>query len=124
MKHQAFFVEVHSVRTQKAVLFSWYFCLPVSGYPKPKYQWLKDGIALGEFSSEHFYRIHTIQRADAGSYQCIARNDVGSIFSEKIAVSVACMYTIKIILLGTSQEIVWKYMNENVLSLYMYCYAS
>ncbi|XP_069695045.1 protein sidekick isoform X3 [Periplaneta americana] len=63
------------------------------GYPKPKYQWLKDGIALGEFSSEHFYRIHTTRREDAGSYQCVARNDVGAIFSEKIAVSVAYMGT-------------------------------
>jgi protein sidekick len=66
--------------------------LLVPGYPKPKYQWLKDGIALGEFSSEHFYRIHTTRREDAGSYQCVAQNDVGSIFSEKIAISVACMY--------------------------------
>ncbi|KAJ9598493.1 hypothetical protein L9F63_010813, partial [Diploptera punctata] len=63
------------------------------GYPKPKYQWLKDGIALGEFSSEHFYRIHTTKREDAGSYQCVAKNDVGSIFSEKIDVSVAYMGT-------------------------------
>jgi hypothetical protein len=76
--------------------------LLVPGYPKPRYQWLKDGIALGDVSSEHFYRIHRIQRGDAGSYQCIARNDVGSIFSEKIAVSVACMYAsnINMALLG------------------------
>jgi hypothetical protein len=102
---------------------SCYFFLLVSGYPKPKYQWLKDGIALGEFSSEHFYRIHTIQRGDAGSYQCIARNDVGSIFSEKIAVSVACMYSINITLFGTSQEMLSAYFG-NVLTLYVYWYAS
>lgn len=70
------------------------------GYPKPKYQWLKNGIALGEFSSEHFYRIHTTRREDAGSYQCVAQNDVGSIFSEKIAISVAYMGTFE----GTTER--------------------
>lgn len=61
------------------------------GQPQPQYRWLKDGVALNDFSSEYFYKILNIRKEDAGSYQCIARNDVGSIFSEKIAVTVAYM---------------------------------
>ncbi|KAL0272261.1 UNVERIFIED_CONTAM: hypothetical protein PYX00_005306 [Menopon gallinae] len=61
------------------------------GYPQPKYKWVRDGVSLGDFSSELFYRILNIRREDAGSYQCIAKNDVGSIFSQKSDVSVAYM---------------------------------
>ncbi|KAI8033158.1 hypothetical protein M5D96_014088, partial [Drosophila gunungcola] len=59
------------------------------GYPQPTYRWLKDGVPVGDFSSSQFYRFHSTRREDAGSYQCIARNDAGSIFSEKSDVVVA-----------------------------------
>ncbi|XP_075219912.1 sidekick cell adhesion molecule [Lycorma delicatula] len=61
------------------------------GYPQPQYRWLKDGVELGDFSSEHFYKILNTRREDGGSYQCIAKNDVGSILSQKTDVSVAYM---------------------------------
>ncbi|XP_050742508.1 protein sidekick isoform X8 [Drosophila biarmipes] len=61
------------------------------GYPQPTYRWLKDGVPVGDFSSSQFYRFHSTRREDAGSYQCIARNDAGSIFSEKSDVVVAYM---------------------------------
>ena len=61
----------------------------VPGAPQPEYRWLKDGQYLGDFTSEHFYRIHKTKRSDAGEYQCIARNSVGAIFSEKAQVAVA-----------------------------------
>lgn len=54
------------------------------------YRWLKNGVPLGEYSSELFYKIHNTQRQDAGAYQCIAKNDVGAIFSEKNNIVVAC----------------------------------
>lgn len=57
------------------------------------YRWLKDGVPVGDFSSSQFYRFHSTRREDAGSYQCIARNDAGSILSEKSEVVVACKYT-------------------------------
>ncbi|XP_054729229.1 protein sidekick-like [Anastrepha obliqua] len=58
------------------------------GYPQPTYRWLKDGIPIGDFSSSQYYRLQKTRREDAGSYQCIAKNDAGSIFSEKIDVEV------------------------------------
>ncbi|KAL5276641.1 SDK2 family protein [Megaselia abdita] len=60
------------------------------GYPQPVYKWLKDGIPLGD-SNNSFYKIDNATRQDAGSYQCIAKNDAGSIFSEKIDVVVVYM---------------------------------
>lgn len=66
--------------------------ISITGYPQPTYKWIKDGEDLGEFSSEHFYRILNTRREDAGSYQCVAKNDIGSIFSEKIDVTVACKF--------------------------------
>ena len=65
-------------------------CFP--GFPQPQYRWLKDGDYLSDFSSEHFYKIQSVARGDAGRYQCIARNSVGSIISEIIPLSVACEY--------------------------------
>ncbi|XP_036318953.1 protein sidekick-like isoform X2 [Rhagoletis pomonella] len=62
-----------------------------SGYPQPTYRWLKDGIPIGDFSSSQYYRLQKTRREDAGSYQCIAKNDAGSIFSEKIDIEVAYM---------------------------------
>ncbi|XP_032588542.1 protein sidekick-like [Drosophila mojavensis] len=59
------------------------------GSPQPTYRWLKDGIPVADYSSSQFYRIHNTKREDAGSYQCIARNEAGSIFSEKSEVVVS-----------------------------------
>ncbi|KAI9582119.1 hypothetical protein GQX74_011614 [Glossina fuscipes] len=63
-------------------------------YPQPTYRWLKNGIPIGDFSSSQYLRILNTQREDAGSYKCIAKNDAGSIFSEKIDVIVACRLTV------------------------------
>ncbi|CAH0692396.1 unnamed protein product [Chilo suppressalis] len=61
------------------------------GIPQPMYRWLKNGVPLGEYSSELFYKIHNTKKQDAGAYQCIAKNDVGAIFSEKNNIVVAYM---------------------------------
>ncbi len=68
-----------------------YASFPTPGYPQPEYRWLKDAAFLsGSFSPENFYRIPSVGREDAGDYQCMARNSVGTIVSEKIPVKVAC----------------------------------
>ena len=64
------------------------------GFPQPEYRWMKDGVFLSEFSSEPFYKIRSVTKADAGSYQCYAKNSVGTIVSEKIPLVVACKYKI------------------------------
>lgn len=61
------------------------------GIPQPMYRWLKNSKPLGEFSTELFYKIHNTQRGDAGAYQCVAKNDVGAIYSEKNNIVVAYM---------------------------------
>ncbi|XP_076674857.1 sidekick cell adhesion molecule isoform X2 [Andrena cerasifolii] len=62
------------------------------GHPQPKYKWFKDGIPLSnELTSEHYFRIQSTRREDAGVYHCVATNDVGSIFSERITFAVAYM---------------------------------
>lgn len=63
-----------------------------TGYPQPIYRWLKDGLPMTDFTNSQYYRIHNTRPDDAGSYQCIAKNEVGTIFSEKIDVVVACKY--------------------------------
>lgn len=73
-----------------AGVFSVFFFYSCAGYPQPTYRWLKDGVPVTDFSSGQYYRIHNTRRDDAGSYQCIATNDAGTIFSEKIDVIVAC----------------------------------
>ena len=60
------------------------------GFPQPEYRWMKDGVFLSEFSSEPFYKIRSVTKGDAGSYQCYAKNSVGTIVSEKIPLVVAC----------------------------------
>ena len=51
---------------------------------------MKDGVFLSDFSSEHFYKIQSVSRTDAGDYRCYAKNSVGTIISEKIRLTVAC----------------------------------
>ena len=60
------------------------------GFPQVEYRWMKDGVFLSDFSSEHFYKIQSVSRSDAGDYRCYAKNSVGTIISEKIKLTVAC----------------------------------
>lgn len=54
------------------------------------YRWLKNGVPVGDFDTSQYLKIQSTTREDAGSYQCLAKNDAGTIFSEKIDVVVAC----------------------------------
>ncbi|XP_044015450.1 protein sidekick isoform X2 [Aphidius gifuensis] len=62
------------------------------GSPQPKYRWYKDGKPLSnELTTEAFWRIQSPKRNDAGIYYCVATNEVGSIFSERVKFTVAYM---------------------------------
>ncbi|CAB3378147.1 Hypothetical predicted protein [Cloeon dipterum] len=61
------------------------------GNPRPEFRWFKDGHPLTDFLSEHFYKIQSIRREDAGNYSCVAKNEFGAIFSNKEDMSVAYM---------------------------------
>lgn len=62
------------------------------GNPQPKYKWFKDGVPLSnELTSGPYFRIQSTRREDAGVYHCVATNDVGSIFSDRLAFAVAYM---------------------------------
>lgn len=63
-----------------------------TGYPQPKFRWLKNDEPITDFSPEPFYKIVATKLDDEGSYRCIASNKVGSIISEEIKVTVACKY--------------------------------
>ena len=61
----------------------------IPGFPQPEYRWMKDGVFISEYSSEHFYKIQNVTKEDTGKYQCYARNTVGVIVSENISLIVA-----------------------------------
>lgn len=49
---------------------------------------------MGDFSSEYqSFRLLNLKHNDGGTYQCIAKNDVGSILSQKIEINIACKFT-------------------------------
>lgn len=62
-----------------------------SGYPQPQYKWLKNGEVIRDLSTEQFLRLQSMRLSDAGVYQCVAQNDVGAIFSDKVELSIAHM---------------------------------
>ena len=62
---------------------------------------MKDGVFLSDFSSEHFYKIQSVSRSDAGDYRCYAKNSVGTIISEKIKLTVACKESLLLLFYGS-----------------------
>lgn len=66
-------------------------CFCFTGFPAPVYKWYKDGKEVGDFSSEYqSFRLLNLKHDDGGTYQCIAKNEVGSILSQKIEINIAC----------------------------------
>lgn len=74
-------------RTKLTNVFFFFFI----GFPAPVYKWYKDGKEVGDFSSEYqSFRLLNLKQNDGGTYQCVAKNDVGSILSQKIEINIAC----------------------------------
>jgi hypothetical protein len=53
------------------------FMVAVSGYPKPAFQWQKDGVAIAG-ATGGTYTISSIKAQDAGSYTVVATNSMGA----------------------------------------------
>lgn len=62
-----------------------------NGIPSPVYRWIKDGALVSQNSTDMSLQIRNISLLDAGVYQCIASNELGSLLSSRAAVSVAYM---------------------------------
>lgn len=62
------------------------------GNPQPKYRWFKDWEPLSDMATSGSFRIQDTRRKDTGIYHCVATNDVGSIFSNRVGFSVACKH--------------------------------
>ena len=87
----------------------------IPGFPQPEYRWMKDGVFISEYSSEHFYKIQNVTKEDTGKYQCYARNTVGVIVSENISLIVArksLAYTFLLISYFLMRIESWNYMKQ------------
>ena len=68
------------------------FICRAASHPPAEYSWLKDGVYISNFTSSSILRLDHVQRADAGVYRCIARNEFGSILSISAKLEVACKF--------------------------------
>ncbi|XP_061455411.1 protein sidekick-1 isoform X4 [Rhineura floridana] len=65
-------------------------CLAEGSWPL-EFKWLHNGRETTAFSSEYKYVIPSLQRSDAGFYQCVVRNRMGALLQRKSEVQVAYM---------------------------------
>nr|XP_060642877.1 protein sidekick-1 isoform X2 [Anolis sagrei ordinatus] len=65
-------------------------CLAEGSWPL-EFKWLHNGTETTAFSSEYKYLIPSLQRSDAGFYQCVVRNRMGALLQRKSEVQVAYM---------------------------------
>nr|XP_023670687.1 protein sidekick-1 isoform X1 [Paramormyrops kingsleyae]XP_023670688.1 protein sidekick-1 isoform X1 [Paramormyrops kingsleyae] len=65
-------------------------CLAEGSWPL-EFKWMLNGTDVTPFSPEYKYTIQSLQRADAGSYQCVVRNRMGALLQRRAEVQVAYM---------------------------------
>ncbi|XP_048186046.1 protein sidekick-1 isoform X1 [Perognathus longimembris pacificus] len=65
-------------------------CLAEGSWPL-EFKWIHDGTELTTYSSEYKYIIPSLQKLDAGFYQCVVRNRMGALLQRKSEVQVAYM---------------------------------
>ncbi|XP_053132295.1 protein sidekick-1 isoform X6 [Hemicordylus capensis] len=65
-------------------------CLAEGSWPL-EFKWLHNDMETTAFSTEYKYVIPSLQRSDAGFYQCVVRNRMGALLQRKSEVQVAYM---------------------------------
>nr|XP_028562819.1 protein sidekick-1 isoform X4 [Podarcis muralis] len=65
-------------------------CLAEGSWPL-EFKWLHNGREITAFTNEYTYVIPSLQRSDAGFYQCVVRNRMGALLQRKSEVQVAYM---------------------------------
>ncbi|XP_053221811.1 protein sidekick-1 isoform X3 [Podarcis raffonei] len=65
-------------------------CLAEGSWPL-EFKWLHNGRETTAFTNEYTYVIPSLQRSDAGFYQCVVRNRMGALLQRKSEVQVAYM---------------------------------
>ena len=69
-----------------------FFVCQANGVPAARYRWIKDGTYVTQASLNTQWILYGLKRADAGFYQCSAKNSEGSIVSQGCHLSVACKF--------------------------------
>ncbi|KAJ1096434.1 hypothetical protein NDU88_001576, partial [Pleurodeles waltl] len=65
-------------------------CLAEGSWPL-EFKWLYNNTEITAYSSEYKFIIPSLQRTDAGFYQCVVRNRMGALMQRKTEVRVAYM---------------------------------
>ena len=61
-----------------------------TGFPRPRYQWFKDGIELPDQLANEI-SLKNVSREDSGVYYCVVTNPVGSEYTQYAEVQVIPM---------------------------------
>ncbi|XP_030067895.1 protein sidekick-1 [Microcaecilia unicolor] len=65
-------------------------CLAEGSWPL-EFKWLRNDSEITAFTSEYKYVIPSLQQSDAGLYQCVVRNRMGTLLQRKAEIQVAYM---------------------------------
>ncbi|KAJ8372861.1 hypothetical protein AAFF_G00276340 [Aldrovandia affinis] len=65
-------------------------CLAEGSWPL-EFKWMLNNTDITSFSPEYKYTVPSLQRSDAGFYQCVVRNRMGALMQRKAEVQVAYM---------------------------------
>ncbi|KAG5278462.1 hypothetical protein AALO_G00099230 [Alosa alosa] len=65
-------------------------CLATGSWPL-EYKWIRNGTDITPFTPEYRFSVFSVERSDAGVYQCVVRNRMGALIQRRADVQVAFM---------------------------------
>ncbi|XP_062390385.1 protein sidekick-1 [Sardina pilchardus] len=65
-------------------------CLATGSWPL-EYKWIRNGTDITPFTPEYRFSVLSVERSDAGVYQCVVRNRMGALIQRRADVQVAWM---------------------------------